>query len=255
MPPVATSSRYDTIGQGYSAHRRPDPRWEALIWAELAGARRIVNIGAGTGSYEPLADMAEVIAIEPSPVMVAQRSPRCAPAIRASASALPLADRSVDACLAVLTVHHWGDWAAGLSELRRVARRRVILAIDHEIHASFWLLRDYLPEVAASTARLTPGIEEIAQHLPRTSLHLLPLPTDMVDGVLGAYWQRPQAYLDPTVRANCSGIALADQALVECGVARLADDLRDGTWERRYGELRQRDHLDVGYRLLISDDG
>ncbi len=247
MTPLA----YDTIGRHYVAHRRADPRWEAAIAAQLGPGRTVVNVGAGTGSYEP-ADRI-VVAVEPSLVMVSQRPADAAPAVRASATALPLPSRCADVALAVLTVHHWDDWAAGLAELCRVAPRRVVLAIDFEPHSRFWLYEDYLPEVGATTRQLGPDAATVADAIGATRCEVLPVPADMEDGVLGAYWCRPEAYLDPAVRANCSGLALADPAVVARGVAALESDLRGGNWHRRHTDLLGRESVDLGYRLLVSD--
>ena len=214
---MVTSPVYDTIGLGYVAHRRPDPRWAGV--AHGASRRRcrrlVVNVGAGTGSYEPT--HCAVVAVEPSAVMVAQRPAGAAPALRASASALPLSDACADVALAILTVHHWDDWAAGLAELCRIAPRRVVLAIDFERHARFWLLEEYLPEVGDHTRRCAPGSDEIAAAIGATTSVPLLVPRDMEDGVLGGYWCRPDAYLDAGVRANCSGLALADPAVISAG--------------------------------------
>ncbi len=248
-----TEPVYDTIGQGYTTNRRPEPRWVALIDSALAGAGRIVNVGAGTGSYEPVGTGVSVVAVEPSVVMVAQRAAGAAPVIRGSGTALPLRDRSFDAALAVLTLHHWGDWQAGLLELARVAPRRVILTIDFAAHANFWLLADYLPEIAAVERALTPSVEQIAETIPVTQVVPLPLPADMVDGVLGAHWRRPEAYLDPVVRGNTSPLALGDQAVVERGVAELRADLASGEWHQRHADLLACEEYDAGYRLVISE--
>ncbi len=246
---------YDTIGRGYTAHRRPDPRWAAAIGAQLGDAGVVVNVGAGTGSYEPAGRDRAVIAVEPSAVMVRQRPPGAAPVMRASASALPLPTRSAEVVMAVCTVHHWDDPAAGLAELCRVAPRRVILAIDFDVHARFWLLEEYLPEVAATTRRAGPGAHAVADAIGATEIIDLPVPRDMRDGVLGAYWCRPEAYLDPAVRANCSGLALADPDVVARGVAALSSDLASGAWRARHADLAGTDAVDIGYRLLISDEG
>jgi SAM-dependent methyltransferase len=242
---------YDNIGRGYVAHRRADPRWEAAIAAQLGPGRTVVNIGAGTGSYEPT-DRA-LLAVEPSMVMVRQRPPGAAPAVRASASALPLPSRCVDVAMAVLTAHHWDDWVAGLAELCRVAPRRVVVAIDFEPHSRFWLYEDYLPEVGATARLLRPDAATVADVIGATRCEALPVPADMQDGVLGAYWCRPEAYLDPDVRANCSGLALADPAVVARGVAALGSDLRSGVWHRRHADLLELESVDLGYRLLVSD--
>ena len=248
-----TSPVYDIIGQGYVARRRPDPRWAAVVAAHL-GARAgdlVVNVGAGSGSYEPT--HCAVVAIEPSRVMVAQRPRGAAPAIRASSSALPLRSGSAALAMAILTVHHWDDPAAGLAELCRIARRRVVLAIDFEVHSRFWLLEEYLPEVGAHVRRCGPGADDIAAAIGATTSVMLPVPPDMEDGVLGAYWCRPEAYLDPAVRANASGLALADPAVIRRGVGRLEADLTSGAWHDRHAELSARDAVDLGYRLLVAD--
>jgi SAM-dependent methyltransferase len=262
---VTTSPVYDTIGQAYVAHRRPDPRWEALVAEQIGAARVVVNVGAGTGSYEPAdhdsdsdldshADRRRtVVAIEPSSVMVAQRPSGAAPAVRASASALPLPTGWADVALGVCTVHHWDDWKAGLAEMQRVARRQVIVAIDFDLHGTFWLLEDYLPEVGDHTRRCHPGADVIAEAIGATDVITLPVPRDMQDGVLGAYWCRPEAYLDPAVRANASGLALADPAVIARGVGELERDLQSGAWQRRHADLLAQDSVDLGYRLVVAE--
>ncbi len=248
-PPAAAV--YDTIGRGYTAHRGEDPRWAAVIEQQLGEARVVVNVGAGTGSYEP-SDRA-LIAVEPSGVMVSQRPAGAAPVVRASASALPLPTGCADVALAICTVHHWDDAAAGLAELCRVAPRRVVLAIDFEIHSQFWLLEDYLPEVRDSTREIGPTADAVADIIGATTVIDLLVPRDMQDGVLGAYWCRPEAYLDPAVRANCSGLALADPAVITRGVAALESDLSSGAWHERHADLSDLDAVDIGYRLLVAD--
>jgi len=245
---------YDTIGRGYTTHRRADPRWAGVISDALGDARRIVNVGAGAGSYEPIGPGFEVVAVEPSDVMLGQRGNGAAPAVRASGTDLPLASGSFEAALAVLTLHHWGDWRRGLDELARVARRRVFLTIDFDVHARFWLLADYLPAVAEAERRLRPSPADIAGVLPVTKAIDLPLPPDLADGVLGSFWRQPEAYLDPMVRANTSPLALADPGHVAAGMARLESDLADGTWRGRYGHLLELDAYDLGYRLVVSEE-
>ena len=172
--------------------------------------------------------------------------------MRASGSALPLPSGAADVALAILTVHHWDDWAAGLAELCRVAPRRVVLAIDFTLHSRFWFLSEYVPEVAETTARLEPGSDEVASAIgAHVSIPLL-VPRDMEDGVLGAYWCRPEAYLDPAVRANCSGLALADPAVVARGVSGLEADLASGAWQRRHADLADLDSStsDIGCSSL-----
>ena len=243
--------KYDVIGRGYTTNRRPDPRWAALIESRLGDARRVVNVGAGTGSYEPTGR--EVVAVEPSSVMVAQRTPGAAPAVRGSGDALPIRTGGADAAMAILTIHHWGDWRRGLAELCRVAPRRLILTIDHQVHARFWLLADYLPDVAASVRTTRPALDDITDALRVAETIDLPLPPDLVDGVLGSQWCNPEAYLDPMVRANTSPLALADPAHVSAGIARLEHDLASGAWHARHGHLLQRPDYDLGYRLLVCE--
>ncbi len=251
---------YDTIGRGYLAHRRAEPRWEALIHQQLGDGRVVVNVGAGTGSYEPR-DRA-LVAVDPSSVMVSQRAPGAAPAVRASGSALPLPSGSADVAMAILTMHHWDDWETGLAELCRVAPRRIVLTMDFEMHSRFWFLEDYVPEVGVFTAQQEPGYEAVAAVIGGGGAGgggaaVIPLlvPRDMQDGVLGAYWCRPEAYLEPAVRANCSGLALADPAVVARGVAALEGDLASGEWQRRHADLAELDEIDLGYRLVVADVG
>lgn len=141
---------YDQIGDGYALHRRADPRWASAINSALGDARTVVNVGAGTGSYEP--EHLDVTAVEPSQVMIAQRPQASAPAIKATAERLPFPDGAFDAALAVLTVHHWDDWRAGIAELLRVARRQVLLVFDPAVTKQFWLIADYLPEAGPSVS-------------------------------------------------------------------------------------------------------
>ena len=250
----SASAVYDTIGLGYIAHRKADPRWEAAIDEQLGDGRVVVNVGAGTGNYEPRDRTTAVIAVEPSSVMVGQRRAGAAPAVRASGSALPLPSGCADVAMAILTLHHWDDWAAGLSELCRVAPRRVVLTMDFELHSRFWLLEDYIPEVGETTRRLGPSAEEVADVIGATATIPLLVPRDMEDGVLGAYWCRPELYLDPAVRANCSGLALADPAVVSRGVAALEMDLASGEWHRQHADLADLPAIDLGYRLVVADE-
>jgi SAM-dependent methyltransferase len=242
---------YDTIGRDYTTHRRADPRWEAVVAEQIGDAARIVNVGAGTGSYEPTGRA--VVAVEPSTVMLRQRPPGAAPAVRAGASALPLRSGWAEVAMAILTVHHWDDWERGLAEMCRVAPRRLVLGIDFEAHAQFWLLQEYLPSVLEHTLACGPPAEVIAQAIGATTSIVLPTYADLQDGVLGAHWSRPEAYLDPVVRANNSGCALADPAAMSAGIAQLEADLSSGAWLERHHDLLERDSIDMGYRLLVSE--
>lgn len=240
---------YDSIGRGYAAHRRPDPRLAARIHAALGDATTVVNVGAGAGSYEP-ADR-PVVAVEPSEVMVRQRPPGAAPAVRATAQALPFRDASFDAALASLTIHHWPDWRRGVAEMRRIARRRVVILTWDVDHPGFWLTEDYFPEILPTDRAAFPTIADLAGALGGAEVHPVPIPADCTDGFLGAYWRRPAAYLDAGVRAAISALArIPDSAPA---LARLAADLADGTWERRHGRHLPADEYDMGYRLVVAE--
>ena len=242
---------YDRLGVGYAMARREDPRLAAAIHAALGDAVTVVNIGAGTGSYEPRDR--RLVAIEPSPVMIAQRPPDAAPAIIASAEALPLADASVDAAMAVLTDHHWSDRAQGLREMRRVARRRAVV-FQHEPHvgAEFWLVRDYLPTFLRRLhgKLLTDLMRPLGDDL---EFRPVPVPHDCEDGFLGAYWRRPHAYLDPRVRDGTSVFRLLPEDEVATAVQRLRADLESGAWERRNADLLDREELDLGFRVVVAE--
>jgi SAM-dependent methyltransferase len=247
---MARRPLYDDVGRNYSFGRRADPRWEAVIHERLGDARSVLDVGAGTGSYEPV--HRTVVAVDPSAVMLAQRAPGTAPAVLAVAEHLPVATGSFDAAMAILTVHHWADWRAGLAEMCRVAARRLVLAHDPLMHSQFWLVRDYLPVVAEYEVSRTPTIDDIATALRTDDVTVLAVPRDMQDGVLAAHWCRPEYYLDPRVRANASGLAQSDQSAVTAGVGRLAEDLRSGAWASRYGYLTDLDTYDAGYRLIFG---
>ena len=243
--------RYDRIGSEYAINRRTEPRFAQLLWAALADAERILNVGAGTGSYEP--PDARVVAVEPSRRMVLQRPRGIAPAIRGVAEHLPVPTQSFDAVMVVLSVHHWADRAAGFRELRRVARRQVVFTYDPAVHSDFWLLRDYLPGVGAADARRAPSIAEVADGIGASDVVPVPVPFDCIDGVLPAHWRRPAAYLDPVVRQNASGLALADPRELAGGIDRLRQDLADGSWHHRYRELLDESEYDAGFRILTAD--
>ena len=246
---------YDEIGRGYSVTRRDDPRIAAAVRQALGAGRRVVNVGAGTGSYEP-ADLA-VVAVEPSLEMIRQRRIGAAPVVRGVAEALPFGASVFDAAMAVLTMHHWTNRAAGLRELQRVAPRVVIVTWDPARPASgargaFWFTAEYLPEIEERDVPRFPSMDELREHLGPVSIEPLPIPADCADGFLGAFWARPEAYLDPAVRRGISTFGMLPAAVVERAVARLAEDLRSGAWEERFGALRGAAALDLGYRLVVS---
>ncbi|KOU73244.1 MerR family transcriptional regulator [Streptomyces sp. MMG1533] len=243
---------YDTLGATYGRTRRPDPRIAAQIHTALGNAADVVNVGAGTGSYEPPRTL---LAIEPSDVMLAQRPPRSAPAVRAVAEHLPLRDNAADAVMALLTIHHWTDLASGIAELRRVARRRiVILTWNQRIFSEqFWLVRDYLPQAAAFDDTRAVPIEQLVALLGGARQEPVPIPYDCTDGFGAAYWRRPHAYLDPQVRAGISMLAQTPADALAPGLAALTDDLATGRWHHHHADLLALDSIDVGYRLLVTD--
>jgi SAM-dependent methyltransferase len=213
----------------------------------------VVNVGAGTGSYEPRDRY--VVAIEPSDVMASQRPRDLAPAIRASAGSLPLRDGAVDAAMAILTVHHWDDERErGVRELRRVARGPlVILTYDARISGEMWLMADYLPEVAALDRAIFPAPALLEQWLGgRVSIEPIPIPRDIEDWMLGTFWAHPERVLDPDARAATSGFARMPREVADRVVAEVTRDLADGTWDRRHGRLRKLEELDVGLRMIVA---
>lgn len=242
---------YDTIGGGYAVTHQPDPRLARAMHAALGEVRTVVNIGAGSGSYEP-PDLG-VTAVEPALAMLRQRPADAAPAVQAVAASLPCVDAAFDAAMAVLTVHRWQQRAAGLAELARVARHRVlILSWDPaRAHAS-WLMTHYVPEIIALDMPRFPTMAAFPRALGPVEVRPLPLPHDCQDGFLGAFWRRPEAYLDPHVRRAISGFAQLAPDVVQAGIARLADDLRTGRWDAQLGWLRTQTSLDLGYWLIMA---
>lgn len=238
---------YDTIGIDYANLRKPDPRIATQIHRALGSAQTVLNVGAGTGSYEPTDRC--VTAVEPSVEMIRQRPTGSAPAVQASAEDLPFADDSFDAVMAVLTVHHWTDKRKGMSELRRVARGPIVLLTYDPAHRGNWLA-DYLPELIVLDDRVMPSIADYARWLGPVEVHPVLVPHDCSDGFLYAYWRRPRAYLDPLVRAGMSGFWLIPEC--EANLERLRTDLDSGAWLQRYGDLLDREICDLGYRLIVA---
>jgi SAM-dependent methyltransferase len=238
---------YDDVGEGYAIQRRPDPRISSAITHALENAETVINVGAGAGSYEP--QDRTVIAVEPSLTMIRQRLPGSAPVIQALAGNLPFDDGTFDAGLAVLTIHHWDNRHQGLQELIRVVRGRIVIMTYNPASRGFWLVEDYFPEILDIDRRILPSMEELRDSLGEITVHPLPIPHDCVDGFLGAYWRRPQMYLDERVRRAISSFSKVQD--VGPGVARLQRDLANGTWERRYGWLLGESQLDLGYCLVV----
>jgi DNA-binding transcriptional MerR regulator len=242
---------YDTIGSAYPATRRTEPRIAAKVWEALGDARTVLNVGAGTGSYEP--PDRDVTAVEPSAVMREQRPVGAAPCVAAAAESLPFADRSFDAAMAFSTVHHWQDPIAGLREMRRVARRVVVFthdAGDTGWRHRFWLTRDYLPEVAGLVAG-RPSVDRLARAIGARMEPVL-IPWDCSDGFFEAYWRRPEAYLDDHVRRAISVWTRVGPQAEQRAVNGLRDDLASGRWAERNRDLVGLDAAELGLRLLVA---
>jgi DNA-binding transcriptional MerR regulator len=242
---------YEAIGSAYPATRRTEPRIAARVWDALGDARTVLNVGAGTGSYEP--SDRDVTAVEPSAVMRAQRLPDAAPCVAASAESLPFEDQSFDAAMAFSTVHHWHDPIAGLREMRRVARRVVVFthdASDIGWRHRFWLTRDYLPEVAGLVAG-RPSVDQLAGAIGARMEPVL-IPWDCADGFFEAYWRRPERYLDDRVRRAVSVWTRVGPEAEQRAVDRLREDLSSGRWAERNRELVALDAAELGLRLLVA---
>jgi SAM-dependent methyltransferase len=238
---------YDSIGHRYAERRRHDPRIAARIVRALGRSESVVNVGAGAGSFEPRDR--ELVAVEPSMVMIHQRPPDAPPVVRASATSLPFRDESFDASLAILTLHHWPDPARGIQELRRVARETVVILTFDTSAGGFWLM-DYFPEILEIDRRTMPSLSETERHLGTSQVFDVLVPHDCTDGFLGAYWRRPRAYLDAGVRSAISVFSQIGD--LEPGLARLRADLESGAWRRRHGDVLDRSEIDVGYRLVVA---
>lgn len=240
------SAIYDTIGINYTELRNPDSRIASTILNVLGPAGNILNVGAGTGSYEP-ADR-PLVAVEPSREMLRKRPPGSAIAIQASAEALPFPDKHFDVSMAILTVHHWPDKERGLREMRRVTRGRMVL-LTFDPAQRPWLT-DYLPELAALDEKQMPAMADYERWLGPVTVTPVPVPHDCSDGFLYAYWRRPAAYLDARLRSGSSSFwALTG---LEAGLQELQRDLESGEWERRYASLLNFDAYDAGYRLVVA---
>lgn len=238
---------YDSIGINYAQLRKPDPRISTIIEHALGAAKLILNVGAGTGSYEP-ADR-QLIAVEPSIEMIRKRSPTAAQAIQASADELPFADGSFESSMAILTVHHWPDKEVGLREMRRVTRGRIVL-LTFDPSRRPWLT-DYLPELAALDDAQMPMMSNYERWLGSVQVTPVLVPHDCSDGFLYAYWRRPGAYLDARIRSGSPSFWAIGNA--EAGLQDLRRDIESGKWESRYADLINLDEYDAGYRLVVAD--
>jgi SAM-dependent methyltransferase len=243
---------YDRTGQGYAAVRQADPRIAARVEAALGDARSVLNVGAGTGSYEPAGR--EVTAVEPSAVMISQRAPGAAPVVRASAEELPFGDDSFDSAMAMITVHHWRDLEAGIAEMARVARKRiVVVSFDPEPLADFWLV-DYFPRAFEVHSEFMPPLEELAARMGGASIEVVPIPRRCSDGFFFALWDRPEMHLYPEVRRASTVWHVLEPEEIERGLEALRADLDSGRWDELHGHLRDdTPELELGLRVLVAE--
>ena len=239
---------YDNIGISYSGTRRTDPRIARLIWNELRDAERILNIGAGAGSYEP--EDVDLVAVEPSVEMIAQRPEGAHPAVKAFAEALPFKNNEFTLTMTVLSMHHWTDKPRAFREINRVTRDRFIAVSWNPEASTFWLTRDYFPEILEEDVDIFPKVGELMDHFDEVEISPIPIPEDCIDGFLSAFWKRPQAYLDPNVRQAISSFAKMKDA--DTGLAKLKADLESGLWVERNQDILDRSELDVGYYIMSA---
>jgi SAM-dependent methyltransferase len=239
---------YDDIGNDYSVTRRTDPKIAQQLYAELRGATRIVNIGAGTGSYEP--EDIELVAVEPSSVMISQRKAGSHRVEQAFAEKLPFDDKSFSHAMTVLSMHHWQDRARAFQEINRVATEKFVAITWDPKSEPFWLTRDYFPEIYEMDTRIFPDIEELNEYFDEVTIRPLQIPSDCRDGLLAAFWKRPEAYLSSQVRQAMSPFSRIKNLLE--GLQKLEADLASGQWARNNRTILDASYLDVGYRLIAA---
>lgn len=242
---------YGKFGQGYAGQRQTDPRIEARVHQALGDAKVILNVGAGAGSYEP--QDRHVIAIEPSAAMRAQRPGHRVPAIHGIAEELPLDNQSVDASMAIVTVHQWRDLEKGLSELCRVTRGPIlVMTFDGEAFEPYWL-KHYAPKLFEHESGRMPDLRRLTDCLgSAVEVQPVPIPIDCVDGFNEAYYARPEAFLDPAVRRSQSAWSFVSEEDQAGFVKRLGDDLESGRWDERFGEWRSKPSYEGSLRLIVS---
>jgi len=257
---------YDTIGRSYSTTRRADPRIVTELVRHLALPRGsvIADIGAGTGNYtNALADASyRVLAIEPSRAMRQQAKPH--PGVvwmDGVAERLPFSDRELGGVVSTLAIHHFTDLRQALREMHRVSGTGpvVLFTFDYSTLDKPWQAH-YFPDLWIDISRPLPPLEDIAgwmRHETGRSVEVVPflIPHDLEDLFMLAPWRRPELYLDPQVRAGISAFALANSAQIERGLARLRDDLENGSWKEQFGSVLELSEIDAGYRFLIAKTG
>ncbi len=237
---------YDQLAKQYKVYRRPDPRIAERIRFHVQGAKRVLNVGAGLGSYEP--ENCEIIAVEPSHEMISGRKKSKAKVIQSVAENLPFGDNAFDVSMAILTIHHWSDIVSGLREMLRVSKNKIVLFTWIGYGSYFWL-EEYIPEIRDIDEKLFPRLEELDQILGGISVETVDIPFDCIDGFMCAYWRRPEAYLDPMVRKAISTFSRIPSA--QDGLDKLQNDVISGAWHKKYSYLLEKESLDLGYRLVV----
>ena len=240
---------YDEIGIHYSASRQTDDRIAAEIHSKLSGAGRILNIGAGSGSYEP--EGVDLIAVEPSSEMIAQRSTSAHPVVQASAESLPFEENAFSHVMTVLSMHHWKDRVQAYSEINRVATEKFVALTWDPDAKPFWLTRDYFPDIMEVDRKIFARKDEFNEYFDNVEITPLLIPEDCKDGFLAAFWKRPQAYLRENIRQSMS--SFAKMANTSTGLQQLERDLKNGTWKVKNKDILDRDTLDAGYILISAN--
>jgi SAM-dependent methyltransferase len=239
---------YDEIGINYSVKRCTDPKIAKQLYSELQGAARIVNIGAGTGSYEP--ENVELVAVEPSSEMISQRKTGSYRVEQAFAQELPFENSSFSHAMTVLSMHHWENRPLAFSEINRVATEKFVAVSWDPESEPFWLTRDYFPEIYEMDKGIFPDLEELNDHFDEVKMSPLLIPSDCMDGFLAAFWKRPEAYLDNKVRQSSSAFSKIE-SLSE-GLQKLEDDLASGVWAENNHAILSSSSIDVGYRIISA---
>ncbi len=237
---------YNPLAEQYKKYRKPDPRIAARIWKHTKGSIRVLNVGAGLGSYEP--EDCEVVAIEPSREMIAARGNSTTRVLQGCAENLPFDDGEFDVSMAILTIHHWSNIQAGLGEMSRVTKDKIILLTWVGYDGNFWL-EDYLPEIRGLDEKLFPTLSELANYLGDISVEDIDIPHDCTDGFMCAYWRRPESYLNPGIRKAISTFSRIPD--VSGRLDSLHNDIAEGAWNTKYNHLLNKEFLDLGYRLVI----
>jgi len=239
---------YDQIGVNYSARRCTDPEIAQQLHEELHGATRIVNIGAGAGSYEP--ENVSLVAVEPSSEMISQRMANAHPVKQAFAECLPFENHSFSHAMTVLSMHHWENREAAFNEINRVTTEKFVAITWDPKAEPFWLTRDYFPAIYETDKGIFPDLEELNEHFADVKVGPLRIPGDCKDGFLAAFWKRPEAYLRAQVRQSISSFSRL--AGLSEGLQRLADDLQSGVWAKNNRAILEEPSLDVGYRIVTA---